>query len=347
MEQLPELTAREASWREVLRQPASGACLEAEVLLDIARRGRRARQYLESLPHLAECHVCFETLAALRALPSRSSQVWLWLVPALAAGAVAAVLLLNSPKLDSLKRPGRIAATRNTEPVKDAKPGAVPRPRIVEVRPQVPKVLRRASGLLAMSDGSLTEGGLKLPAWAKTSALKVFGRASSYRGADGTTLVRVTIPPSSDSSLLARPRTVRWSKVEGATGYEVILAINGTGKKATVMSPSIIVDSDRSIRTLTVTILPILDSALSPPSNTAQSTRFSWTILNGERLRRARWALANTHKAPVAAMMVLNDLGLVSLAAKVKVQGNSAKVKAWKQAIASAATRSLGESVAE
>jgi hypothetical protein len=96
-----DLMPIEQTWAEAMRGCAPGDCLEAEALLELAEKGRRARSYSLRMGHVALCRTCRETLKLLqqteRARPTRRC-LWPFALPVAApvlgwSAALAAVAL--------------------------------------------------------------------------------------------------------------------------------------------------------------------------------------------------------------------------------------------------------------
>lgn len=64
---MDELTPIERIWAEGMQGCTHGECLEAETLLELAERGRKAADYSVRMAHVAVCPVCRETLKMLSA----------------------------------------------------------------------------------------------------------------------------------------------------------------------------------------------------------------------------------------------------------------------------------------
>ncbi len=95
---MDELTPIERSWMEGLRAPPAPACLEADAMIELAERGRRAHDYDSRMKHIAVCPVCRSTLKLLRqteAIRPRARLVPEWMTVRIfvAVGAAAALVI--------------------------------------------------------------------------------------------------------------------------------------------------------------------------------------------------------------------------------------------------------------
>ena len=61
-----DLMAIEKRWAETMQGRASGQCLEADALLELAEHGKRSRNYGERMAHVAVCRNCRETFKLLQ-----------------------------------------------------------------------------------------------------------------------------------------------------------------------------------------------------------------------------------------------------------------------------------------
>lgn len=120
-----ELSTIERAWAEKMQGCAPGECLEAPAILEVATKGRGARNYAGRMAHIAVCPTCRSTLKLVKsAEAARPARSWLPVfggrgyVLALSAAAATLAIMLLTGVLDfgSRSAPGRGALTHNEAP---------------------------------------------------------------------------------------------------------------------------------------------------------------------------------------------------------------------------------------
>ncbi len=365
MDSSGDLTAVEQSWRSAFQQAAKGDCLEADVLIELAKKGRRANDYEASMDHVALCPTCSETLRTLKSFEKidprsarREGAKWRWAwavaVPVAAAGLAfyfasrgavrgpgsshELIVKQNDPKerpqrKDAIKKAAEgnpNKAVREPQPKSRESTVAVNHPREALI------VQHRYDGNIVERGGTYFENGHRLPAFATLAAALINTVASASRSGDATGRPHILLesPDYGNRGLIEPPSSFKWKAVEDAIEYKTTLTERSTG----VQIPLVVEGTTAKFAdgaslkrgsTYQLTFIVELDPDKVPPSAATKKASYVFNILTSEQSRRVSWARSHVKETPFTSAMILRNCGLLKEAAEsplgTEKEGNEGK----------------------
>lgn len=281
------------------------AHLSAEVIVELAARGRRCPRYEELIEHMIECPICRETYKQLLAAeatvrayrrPVRLSRVTLWM-PLTAA----AVLLLLFG--------ARALLTTGAN-----------------------------SYELHQVNGVWYEGATRLPEWAFAAAVQFEHppAPTRYTPQAEPNPPRLTIPNPANHALETLTPEFQWTPVPDAVRYRAVLeSIDGSqrvdltveGNRATLPAKVAL----RAGETYRLTLEAIAENDL--PGDGWKSV-YEFRALTPQEQTHLRWARANRQLAPRACAMIFYQLGVYDEAMKtLQLLPDSPLAQRWRERI--------------
>ncbi|MCH8274483.1 MAG: hypothetical protein IH851_06820 [Armatimonadetes bacterium] len=329
-----------------MRKHKPDNCLEAEALIELAERGRRARDYEAGMNHVATCSECRAALKELERVEelrrehrrgfSWVSGRWTWAVVAPAAAVLVIGVLIVRPWEGAGLAGDGIVATNGgsgtnggtgggTEPdgFGDGTPDT-PQPKPPEVieEPGGGEVYY-AIGIRAES-GRIYEGDQRLPDWTRdyleplrTTPTIVEGLVST----DGPS-VRLTRPDYGNRGLVDVTPAFEWERVPGATGYEADLELlaGPAAGQAEEMPGALIVEEMAASLTAGLSLergqsyrltIRVVRRFQGPEGRALPDAAvFVFDVLTEEQASEVEWARANREATPIASAMTLHALGM-------------------------------------
>lgn len=341
-----------------LRHAPSGACLDFEQIVELARRGRRATDYYARMAHVISCPSCRRAYLQARQIieAQRPSLVhWfkrfrlpitLTFAPATAVAAVVfAVMLWQVRTPQTLGEPTVIAATHDSEPSAAGDLRADTQPReIADSRltaPSAPPLstqeeLRRARQLPAFVGSAV--------AWMQQSVAQLAVRSDKQ---PKTPWLRLSNPDiESNSAIESGMVFFQWAPVANATGYQVRLTRADQQEpiaEATLNPAQTRLTLDKPLRpgeyTLTITV---------QRGEESRTLRREFYVLNAEQQRALRWARENAQQYPLlsAAVFYENDRytdALRCIERASKEYPNDRLVDQWRKRVKARISQRLAE----
>jgi Flp pilus assembly protein CpaB len=339
-----------------LRHAPSGACLDFEQIVEVARRRRRASDYYARMTHIISCPACRRAyLQARQIIEAQRPSLVRWFkrfrlpitltfAPATAVAAVVfAVMLWQARTPQTLGEPTVIAATPDL-PAGAETLSSRAQPQIAESRltaPSAPPLntqeeLRRARQLPAFVGSAV--------AWMQQSVAQLAVRSDEQ---PKTPWLRLSNPDIESNSAI-EPGTVffQWAPVANATGCQVRLTRADQQEpiaEATLNPAQTRLTLDKPLRpgeyTLTITVLQGEES---------QTFRREFYVLNAEQQRALRWARENAQQYPLlsAAVFYENDRytdALRCIERASKEYPNDRLVDQWRKQVESRIRQRLAE----
>lgn len=330
----PELSGFENKWKSAMEHHATGRCLEGSDLIELASRGKRARNYDDLMDHISACSLCSDTLKGMLSVPRRRqiSPSWL-LLPAAATIAIAYLMATRTPPIDTVVETPR-KATRSQPPILVQQDPVTKKTFPVAVAPKANPIKWRLEGIVAMNDGTFVENGLLLPSYAASEVKELRTSPSVSRGgSSGASQIQLNEPEVSNRALLEVPKKISWSSVPNTSGYDIKVEVDGEPAEVHVSGNTAeIVSADKAAK-LTIRITPILNPESATIEQSAEESVFAFEILTPEKKLQVRWAEKNARKAPLAAALVLFRLGRFDEAVRSMPETSNKQVLSWAKAL--------------
>jgi hypothetical protein len=328
-----------------LRHAPSGACLDFEQIVELARRGRRAPDYYARMAHIISCPACRRAyLQARQIIEAQRPSLVRWLrrlrfpmaltlAPAMSAAAIAlAFVLWQTRASQHIGEPSVIAATTDAVSPTGEAPTSSPQPRTADSRIETPPAPAASDELrLARQLPSFVSSAVE---WLQQSVAQITVRSDNPLE---TPWLRLSNPDIESNSAI-EPGTVffQWAPVANATGYQVRLTRADQQEpiaEATLNPAQTRLTLDKPLspgeHTLTITVLQGEES---------RTFRREFYVLNAEQQRALRWARENAERYPLlsAAVFYENDRytdALSCLERASREYPNDRLVAAWRKQV--------------
>ena len=338
-----------------LRHAPSGACLDFEQIVELARRGRRATDYYARMAHVISCPSCRRAyLQARQIIEAQRPSLVRWFkrfrlpitltfAPATAVAAVVFAVMLWQPRAPQLVgEPSVIAATPDSElPVVGILTGDA-QPRTADSRLETPPAPAASDELrLARQSPPFVASAVE---WLQQSVAQITPRSG---GQSQMPWLRLRTPDIESNSAIEPGVVVfEWTPVEDAKGYR--LRLNQANRSepigdATLDAGQARLALDQPLRPGEYTLTIIVEQE-------GQSRVFQrdFYVLNESQQRALRWARENAEQYPLlsAAVFYENDRytdALRCLERASKEYPNDRLVDQWRKQVESRIRQRLAE----
>lgn len=311
---------------ESLKRAPIGECLEFERIIELAREGRRARDYYTLMQHVITCPACRRAVLQARALieaQRRSLARWLrwWALPrplawasALGVVAVVALTVWLARSASTERVAGVDAKTRSVATVPDRPTLPAPRsgataPRLAEARPAAPSApLRTDLTPVPASQRELQEARRLAPF--VQSAVNLLQQATATLG------VRVAPQPDALWLTLTEPDLLRnaalepaettrfrWLPVANAERYEVRLT-----RESVLFSTTLLANQTEFTLNNPLSAGEYELHLIVVDQEQQRMLRARFYVLNAEQLRQLAWARQHAREKPLLSAAVFYQI---------------------------------------
>ncbi|MCS7208845.1 MAG: hypothetical protein NZ874_04655 [Fimbriimonadales bacterium] len=299
-----------------LRHVPSGACLELEQLITLARRGRRAPHYHALMMHIVSCPACRRSYLQTRAIVRAQRFSWLhWLrrlsapkallwAPATGV-ALAALVGLVALRQAYSPAPQPSVIAQRSEPT----PSYATR---TTVNPQLADVRLRQPNIAAMPPSSEEElqSLAQVPSFVREAVnfLASLPAIHSTRGSASSPWLRILEPDIEQNGAIEPNTTVfKWSPVENATGYRVRLTLWSDSPRPVAESQ---MDAAQTQFALS-SALPAGEYELAitvEQGNSQRTLQRRFYVLSSDQMRQLQWARRYAERKPMLSAAVLYQI---------------------------------------